>query len=746
MDAFAGLLNVEDPGLVKGMLLQAGSQLESALAAPALARKARLLVRFLIALVVPGVVQPSSAIAMLRSLVDTAISVAESAIGDDKGARWQPYADYLVYTALMALPFGGPELSDSAPDQIEALLGQVDAYMAKRPHVSQPGLRPFAAAVKENDPLAESDNGGASFLGEVVVSIKRMVASGDWTLLSIPRVHLPLEATLATATEVHEISVPEVPSSPPVAIPEGASDVLVAALVLNAYPPRGIIKFLEPQHTYGDRPPIERLVAEDYIIDMVALFEGDRVECAKRLGRNLPLPFSYEPLLCETLFGQMLRLPTPEFKPIMYATLMVDLSKLLQLFPRAMSACVRESFARMNVMDPSLRERLAEWLAYHLSNFEYIWPWAKWEHVLAAPPYDGQRRFCVAVMLRLMRLSYWDRVHSAIPEEFRVLLPPKPEVAALPEPDKAAAAAAEAGDAAEAAWAAVALKMVRSKASAEDIDNWIKDEKLDEVLGGKMGVLRMLTRCLLVAGVKSYTHMIIAFERYYGPLALLAKETGDEGQVTLVDVAARVWALNPQRIVMAVDRMMTLRLVSAEAIVSWVFGTEGLRRIEDQSRSGMAWELLHRAVDKTLARVQDATDDLAGAQAALKQGEAAMAAGGAIQADVDAVRESLPEKESYLEETTNQQRGAVLQVVRAFAEALGPGGCAAAEAHIVDEAALDAEATQQTVLREFMIASLRSFLRRYHVQAAEVEAEIRGSVLADADEHVKDVIESQVKL
>lgn len=45
----------------------------------------------------------------------------------------------------------------------------------------------------------------------------------------------------------------------------------------------------------------------------------------------------------------------------------------------------------MNVMDPHLRLRLAEWLAYHLSNFEYVWPWAKWAHVLAAPAYDGQR-------------------------------------------------------------------------------------------------------------------------------------------------------------------------------------------------------------------------------------------------------------------------------------------------------------------------------------------------------------------
>ena len=52
----------------------------------------------------------------------------------------------------------------------------------------------------------------------------------------------------------------------------------------------------------------------------------------------------------------------------------------------------RECFARLNVLDPALRLRLAEWLAYHLSAFDYVWPWLKWQHVLEAPLWDGQRR------------------------------------------------------------------------------------------------------------------------------------------------------------------------------------------------------------------------------------------------------------------------------------------------------------------------------------------------------------------
>ena len=84
----------------------------------------------------------------------------------------------------------------------------------------------------------------------------------------------------------------------------------------------------------------------------------------------------------------------------------------------------------------------------------------------------------MAVLNRLVRLSYWDRIQSVLPEDFRQLLPPKPEVAALP-----AAAAGEDPEAAEAAaadpeghWAAQMLVVVRGKASPEALDAWMAEQ------------------------------------------------------------------------------------------------------------------------------------------------------------------------------------------------------------------------------------------------------------------------------
>ena len=79
---------------------------------------------------------------------------AAAPAGDD-GRSWQPYADHLVYTALMALPWGGPELAESVPEAVADLLAAAEAYMGKRPRSTQPSLRPYSAAVREDDPAAE---------------------------------------------------------------------------------------------------------------------------------------------------------------------------------------------------------------------------------------------------------------------------------------------------------------------------------------------------------------------------------------------------------------------------------------------------------------------------------------------------------------------------------------------------------------------------------------------------------------
>jgi len=61
-------------------------------------------------------------------------------------------------------------------------------------------------------------------------------------------------------------------------------------------------------------------------------------------------------------------------------------------------------------LPPQLRGRLADYLAHHLSNFQWLWGWERWEAVLAQPPGHPQRAFCCDVLQRMVGLSYWEHL------------------------------------------------------------------------------------------------------------------------------------------------------------------------------------------------------------------------------------------------------------------------------------------------------------------------------------------------
>ena len=61
-----------------------------------------------------------------------------------------------------------------------------------------------------------------------------------------------------------------------------------AAWLLEKLPVRGVLRLLDQQATAGDRPPLARLLAEQYMLEVLHHWEDDRVECALRLARGAP--------------------------------------------------------------------------------------------------------------------------------------------------------------------------------------------------------------------------------------------------------------------------------------------------------------------------------------------------------------------------------------------------------------------------------------------------------------------------
>jgi len=568
--------------------------------------KAESALRFLASLVGLGLLKGTDLVEnVLMGLVELAEELLAST-GDGVASARQPYSDFLVRLTLGALPFGGKALWDAD------LLRRCEKYIQSRPHQRFPSFRPFVGQLGEDDVVATGVCGAGGNLAALMRALREMQEADTYTLEStIPNLSgLLAENCLNTAT----ISLPaRALSKEMVGSPVNTAS---AAQLLTWYPPRGTLRLLKDEHTKGDRLLMDRIVAEDYFLHTMHFFEGDRVECAKRLARSMPLKYSYEISLCETIFGQMLRLPTSEYKTLMYSTLMVDLCKLIGTFSRPIFACMKECFSRIHFMDQFLVQRLAEWLAYHVSNYNFQWPWERWAHVLEAPDPDLQKRFCRDVMARMVRLSYYDRVIEVLPDSFKPLMPPKPQCQPLP-------GLGAPSDDLEGIWAAKAVDLIRKKTTDEQLDDWMKQHSIEAVLGGRIQLCKMLLRALLVAGQKTYSHMIIALERYYGPLAALVQEGGQEAQTACMDTIWQVWSQNIQRASMVIDRMMTLRLISAKAVVSWVFDSGSIKFTEGHSRYRLAYEALLHTINKVSARVDDARQDIAtiNGDATLPEGE-----------------------------------------------------------------------------------------------------------------------------
>lgn len=110
--------------------------------------------------------------------------------------------------------------------------------------------------------------------------------------------------------------------------------------------------------------------------DCVSLFPCTavfRVELVPMLCNSLPLPYDYSGLLCETLFAQLLRLPTPRLCPLAFSSLIAHAALLRPAFPKYLAGSVRQLFLRVQFLAPELVGRLAEVLAHFITNMGFRW-------------------------------------------------------------------------------------------------------------------------------------------------------------------------------------------------------------------------------------------------------------------------------------------------------------------------------------------------------------------------------------
>eukprot|EP00878_Enallax_costatus_P027800 GHUV01029957.1.p1 GENE.GHUV01029957.1~~GHUV01029957.1.p1 ORF type:complete len:695 (+),score=274.57 GHUV01029957.1:1025-3109(+) len=461
-----GLLHGENPDWVSSFIGAAGQRFERELQAGEVVGP-RLLLRLFACLTHTSVLHSNDVLGLMERTVDVAMKQA-TAGADPSGLTWQPWCDQLVYAVLGALVWGGARLKAAASDEHEALMQKVQQYMDARLTQESVELRPMYGANDATDAVAASDSGGAGFLGQLWHAVQ-VLRQEPQTLQQqedidpndpdAPQHHddpepplqqleiqgIPMQLVTAYVNKLKGQAVELPPISLPDAVPGVEFDAAQLGLVGRAevaiklqgrYPARGGMRILESQYTDGSRGALERFIAEEMIIDLLAAFDAHRVELAQMLCSGLPLPYDYSGLLCETLFAQLLRLPHPRLTPVAFSALIAHTALLRPAFPRYLAGSVRQLYLRLQFLAPELAGRLADVLAHFISNMSFRWPWDKYRMGLAQPPGGPQRTFLIAVLHDLVKLTSWDHqlLLQETPAEFLALLGDQPGFVGLPMP------------------------------------------------------------------------------------------------------------------------------------------------------------------------------------------------------------------------------------------------------------------------------------------------------------------------
>eukprot|EP00775_Hariotina_reticulata_P013002 gene13002-13131_t len=604
-----GLLHSENPDWVSSFVTVAGQRFASELAAGEVDGP-RVLLRLFSCLTLTSVLHPADVLGLMERLLE--VAQAHAAAGQDPtGLTWQPWTDQLVYAVMGALVWGGLGLATAAESEHSQVLEAISAYMAARPLQEYVDLRPMFGASDVADSAAASDSGGASFLGRLWDALQELrdPEGGNWQVEGVP--HQLINAFSAkikgAPVELPPLDLPQQPPAPATAA-DAQKDALVARAetavsLQDRYPARGGMSILERQYTDAKRPAVERFVAEEYIIDLLGAFDSHRVELAQMLCSSLPLPYDYSGLLCETLFAQLLRLPTPRLSPVAFSALIAHAALLRPGFPKYLAGSVRQLYLRLQFLAPELSLRLADVLAHFITNMNFRWPWDKYRSGLAQPPGGPQRSFLVLVLQHLVRLTSWDHQEllQETPPEFLALLGEQPKFVGLPVP---------------------AL-------SLDQVQQWMADQQMSEQLGSPEQQLRAVCLAVLAAGSKSCSHCYVLLERF-APLLhhMLAEVEVATGEQLVLEVLGQAYGQVATRLDLALARLNELNLISPVASVAWLVASPMLQLgpAVNEAAAADAWQLINAVLDNTFARYDGAIEDRAQLAAAVEKAEARLRA------------------------------------------------------------------------------------------------------------------------
>ena len=612
--------------------------------------------------------------------------------------------DTFVSLVIGSLAWTGPVLVDSHPVDLDNIIAKIEQYLLHdtrrqaRVKAIQETCRPIP-----NHPTPFSQEDLLTLQWHQLIGHARSVGWKNLTSQYIGRVHdrFPDDWSNGTTVLFGPISLPLDSAALTYSLPRINFEILHPDFLakggrMQPNLPRSTLTTTPTQqeHAADSQQVFDRYVLYDLLEDLVLVFESNHGEFVSYYAQVFfnadhqdqstmtTTTRRYDPhqALMEILFGFLCALPqnSTGIKPAYFSTLLFSLCSSPQYphfskeFPLVLGKAMYTMFEHVGEWDEEVRQRLARWMAHHLANFEFRWNWRAWvgqvesstqstgagageveegmEGVIEqTTPESGSAKekeeFIKMVLDACIRLSYYERVQSTLPQDMDVTryMPQQPEPTfqyisdsntsasnntavipggGLPEPPTSNAGSIEED---QRAAASELLEHIRTRdtaaieASIPTLCSVGARSGFGQCDGEEPGMdfaRLVVVECVMLVGSKSISHLVNVIERTLGVLKTSSgggtNGKNEEAMVKVLRRVGRVWHKNHLFLEIVLDKLVEYDVVSFAAVINWIFesycsNTDGTENNSAEARvvsKTLFWGVLKGSMDRLRSRIK----------------------------------------------------------------------------------------------------------------------------------------------
>lgn len=547
-----GLMQLSNPAFGQALVRKAVEELKTALA-NGVQEDVHLLVRFLAGLSSTRVTDTQSVLNLFNQLLDAAEDSENVAT-----------ADVLLYHVMATLPWVGAHLASTSSVQLTQIMERLSKHVNNR---SADSTKLFNNPLHRMQDLQTSlDCRFEDLLSSLWAAVK-LCQTAEWHTEAIvrPYDHPDFQSQLKGGS-AHTFSVSSIPS--------------FASFASTVFPLRPDLRLYGSEEKIAS---IDRLIVSSFVSDTATSFDRLPKDAIKQL-LGFPVKFEYLDILIETLAGCMLTLQRPRLPRLSYQVVIVDLLKAQpKLIPPLVGRGLNALFLALHTLDAEIRDAVAQWFSFHLSNFGYKWPWANWEAVVKQQNTAPQQCFVKEALAQCVGLSFWDRVRDTVPPSMQVLMPLERKPVFKYQKGSPGIEEEESTQ--------LENLMERMRAKVSDVEVL---SQLEQFPAEKR--LSIFMNCLLLVGAKTFSHSHACFERYKGVTESLSKGS-TASQLEILLALHQTWRTSSLHFSVLLDYLISLRMVSAACVLHWLF------TLQSSFHQSWVWLVLLSCVNKTLYKM-----------------------------------------------------------------------------------------------------------------------------------------------